>query len=254
LQLLAQAPSNDSPKFLLLRAEVAEKAQRWQELHDVGDRLLKQYPESETAVRFVSYSAIRLKHFDEAEAVLKPFRDRDPENSWVLRQLSSVYEHRGDYDGAQRILEPLIDRGKPSNSDLNGYAWLSLFTKAGVDKKSLEIGERGLNLSKTFPIMHTVAGQYAEVGRGREGYKLLMQAMDSADLDEPNSEVWYVLARIAESYGETEAAVAMYKKVEGNDEGLYFPTATVLLAQRRSDAINASRPATKSSSVSAGTR
>jgi hypothetical protein len=41
----------------------------------------------------------------------------------------------------------------------------------------------------------------------------LLRAMDDWNLDEPNGEVWYVLGRIAEQYGERDIAIADYRKL-----------------------------------------
>ena len=44
--------------------------------------------------------------------------------------------------------------------------------------------------------------------------------MDDWNLDEPNDEVWYVLGRIAEQYGEREIAIADYRKLKKPKEPL----------------------------------
>jgi tetratricopeptide (TPR) repeat protein len=232
-ELFATSNPSEQPKFLLIRAAVAENAQRWGELEPLSIELLKLFPESKVAAGFNIRAALQLKHFALAENTIKPFAERDPRDRWVASMRSMLEQFRGDFDAAQKVLAPVVEDGTATPEDLNSYAWLSLFTKAGVDKAALDAGERGTHLSKNnYAIMHTVACQYAEIGRGREGYKLLMDAMKAISRDEPMSSDWYALARIAESYGETEAALAMYKKVEHDEDTPFFPTDTYLLAER----------------------
>jgi hypothetical protein len=63
--------------------------------------------------------------------------------------------------------------------------------------------------------------------------------MDDWNLDEPNGEVWYVLGRIAEQYGERDIAIADYRKLEKPKEPLSIPTSTWRLAQMRLKAMGA---------------
>jgi tetratricopeptide (TPR) repeat protein len=239
-KLFGSPSAADQMKFLLIRAAVARRSHRWQELHDLGSELLKAYPESKVAAGFVADAALQLKNYDEAEAVYKPFLERDAHDRWVLLNLAEVQSHRGDYDAAQKVLLPLVQDGTANTQDLNGFAWYSLFSRAGVDKVSLDAGERGTQLEKdSYPVLHTVASQYAEIGRGKEAYNLILKAMEAASLSEPESSIWYTLGRIAESYGEYDAALAMYKKVEINDEEVYQPTDTYYLAQRHTETVNA---------------
>ena len=63
--------------------------------------------------------------------------------------------------------------------------------------------------------------------------------MTVANLSEPNSSVWYVLASIYEQYGITDAAIEAYRKVD-KPEGRIYPTSTWLLAQARLKALGIS--------------
>jgi tetratricopeptide (TPR) repeat protein len=234
---------------------VAETAQRWSEERELGSQLLALYPDSKTAASIVHLASLQLKDYDRAETVIQPFLARDAKDRWALNALADVKEHRGDFDAAQQILLPLIEDGTATPNDLNQFAWNSLFTKTGVDKRALDAGERGTQLSKdNFAIMHTVASQYAEIGRGRAAHALILQAMDAASMLEPTSPVWYTLGRIAESYGESDAALAMYQRVEKNESGFVVPNDTFVLAQRHMDVLVAARKPAASASAQIGSK
>jgi len=54
--------------------------------------------------------------------------------------------------------------------------------------------------------MHTLAAIYAEQGKTSEARELILKVMDLWALDEPNSEALFVFGRIAEQYGNVDAA------------------------------------------------
>ena len=73
--------------------------------------------------------------------------------------------------------------------------------------------------------------------------KLLLRAIDVLHLEEPNPEVWFGLALIAEQYGEFDAARKMYGRVE--KPKFDYPGTSYSIAQRHLDAL------TKTANVSA---
>jgi tetratricopeptide (TPR) repeat protein len=100
-----------------------------------------------------------------------------------------------------------------------------------------------LNKGSSFAELHTLASIYAVEGKTKEARETLLQAMKSANLSLPNSEVWYVLGSIYEQYGVDDAAIEAYKKVD-KPEGFIFPTSTYILAQTRLKALASNPPAT----------
>jgi predicted Zn-dependent protease len=84
-------------------------------------------------------------------------------------------------------------------------------------------------------LLHTLASLYAETGKSLEAREALLQSMDDAGRDEPAPHDWYVLGRIAENYGATDAALAAYKKVDKPKESV--AASTWVLAERRLKAI-----------------
>ncbi|MBY0505366.1 MAG: hypothetical protein K2X03_15740 [Bryobacteraceae bacterium] len=89
-------------------------------------------------------------------------------------------------------------------------------------------------------MLHTLAAIQAELGKTGEARGLILQAMTLANLDEPNSECWYVFGRIAEQHGVPSAAKAMYARVKA-EEATADPVSTVTLSRRRLAAIAEAR-------------
>jgi hypothetical protein len=58
---------------------------------------------------------------------------------------------------------------------------------------------------------------------------------------EPDSDAWYVLGRIAEEYGVIDAAVRAYNRVERPEEEINIPISSWVLAQRRLKGLSADK-------------
>ena len=150
-----------------------------------------------------------------------------------------IEANRGDFTAARAWAQKLIDMGKEDARMLNNIAWYSLFTgKAGEDDIAKAIARRRWIRTTAF-ILHTLACLYAETGKTKEAHDVLLRAMDEWNLDEPNDEVWYVLGRIAEQYGERDIAIADYRKLKKPKRMLAIPTSTWRLAQMRLKAMGA---------------
>ena len=135
------------------------------------------------------------------------------------------------------------DLGKENAELLNGLAWYALFTGKVTDD-DVATAMKATQMQKDAPyILHTLACLYAETGKTKEAHDLLLRAMDDWNLDEPNDEVWYVLGRIAEQYGERDIAIADYRKLKKPKEILAVPTSTWRLAQMRLKAMGAEETA-----------
>ena len=66
---------------------------------------------------------------------------------------------------------------------------------------------------------------------------MLVQAMDSLNLDEPNDNYWYAFGRIAEQYGERATALAIYARVAKPERSEEIGYSSYHLAQVRLQAL-----------------
>jgi hypothetical protein len=69
------------------------------------------------------------------------------------------------------------------------------------------------------------------VGKTKEAREVLIQSMDLLNLDEPNPDYWYAFGRIAEQYGERDAALANYARVTKPKRAVGIPNSSYYLAQ-----------------------
>jgi len=71
---------------------------------------------------------------------------------------------------------------------------------------------------------------------------VLVQAMDSLNLDEPDGNYWYAFGRIAEQYGERDAAIANYMRVPKPKYAIETVDSSYRLAQLRLQAVHSQKP------------
>ncbi|HVY62470.1 MAG TPA: hypothetical protein VHF22_12495, partial [Planctomycetota bacterium] len=133
-------------------------------------------------------------------------------------------------------LDALIDAGDALAGDYNNAAWDRLVAGA-ADERAHELARTAVQMRReTDPMsLHTLAAICAELGRTAEAQDAILKAIAASGEDAPRPHDWYVLGRIAEDYGERDAAVAAYRRAEpypadGTDPE---PSSSAALARRR---------------------
>ena len=121
-----------------------------------------------------------------------------------LRSSAQLAAYHGQFSQSREIIKVLIDQGQATENDLNLYAWYALLLPPPIDAETIDTAVRANDLSKNadFAILHTLACVYAQDGKTGQARELLLKAIDALHLEEPNPEVWFGLALIAEQCGE----------------------------------------------------
>lgn len=193
--------------------------------------LASQYPESESVFVGQQFSLRALGRFDEADTLAEARLKRIPGDLAAMRSLAYSALQREDYVKAQGLWQKIIEVGQAEPQDLNGSSWNSLYTgKTG--SADLENALKAAQLSNNNTnILHTLGCVYAETGKTKEAREVLVQAMNSLNLDEPEENYWYAFGRIAEQYGERDAAIADYNRVSKPKIAVEIPSSSYRLAQ-----------------------
>jgi tetratricopeptide (TPR) repeat protein len=212
--------------------EVYTDLDRGQELLAVAQRLLAQYPDSQTAIRTQLNALWLLKRFAEAAKVVDDRIAKSPSDTFLYTLGASIAQDGGDFARADELLNKLIATAKGGEGVQNSLAWSYLVQGKNLDE-ALDISSRSIAGGGNFATLHTLASIAAEIGKTAQARQVILQAMDSAGLNEPNEACWYVFGRLAEQYGLNDVARDYYKKVTrpGGERGL--PVSTYALAQRR---------------------
>ncbi|MGA8085892.1 MAG: DUF3857 domain-containing protein [Terracidiphilus sp.] len=208
-------------------------------LDEVGSDLVKEVPESRLAFMTAGEGLIGLKRYDDALALADARLKLLDGDADALQAKVRIEASRGNYVAARGWIQKLIDQGKADASLLNSMAWFSLYT-GKVDETDVATATKATQMDRDNPaILHTLACVYAETGKTKEAHDLLLRAMDDLNLVEPDDDYWYAFGRIAEQYGERDAAISDYRKLEKPKAAMMIPTSSWQLAQNRLKAMGA---------------
>jgi tetratricopeptide (TPR) repeat protein len=181
---------------------------------EVARRLAAAVPASPTAFNILVSALVRAGKMDEATKLAQSRLEKMPRDVDAVRGLAEVAMSSGDFAASEKYYRQVIDELSPTDSDYNSVAWTALFTAKNFEKAIEDARRATDNGTDNPPALHTLAALYAETGKTLEAREVLMKRLDVAGREEPNSDDWYVLGRIAESYGVRDAALAAYKRVE----------------------------------------
>jgi tetratricopeptide (TPR) repeat protein len=238
-----KAPAGDARLSLsLLLAYAYQSTEDGVHMKEVAAEILKGHPDSYTAIGFAASADDLLGNWDDWKQMLESRLAKRPEDESLLRMKSQNADARGDWPAARASLQVLFDNGKAGAGDYNMYGWTSLFDNTANDD-ALKAARQATMLTNnaTFAELHTLACLYAVHGQASEARDLLLKAMKTAELVEPNSEVWFGFGSLYEQYGVNDSAIAAYEKVE-KPEGRISPSDTYVLAQARLKALKAQHP------------
>jgi transglutaminase-like putative cysteine protease/tetratricopeptide (TPR) repeat protein len=208
---------------------------KWTEQRDVALRLTNAVPESAVAFELYTVALTQLGQREELEKIANARLARLPNDRDAIRALARGAGYAGDYTTSDRYYRKLVDELQPALGDFNNDAWNALFTGKELERALEEARKASSDGSSSA--MHTLAALYAETGKGAEARDMLLKSMDHAGREQPAAHDWYVLGRIAETYGATDAALAAYKRVDKPTKDVY--ESTYVLAQRRMKSLTA---------------
>jgi tetratricopeptide (TPR) repeat protein/transglutaminase-like putative cysteine protease len=243
LEAARDSASNDAEKtnILLALLDGYDRLDEYEKTLAVCADLARQYPESGRIFRLQSLYLRALARFEEADKLAADRLKRIPGDVDAMRALVRSATVRGDYVRAHSLDQKIIDEGKAEPQDLNSIAWNSLFT-GKVEPSDIEHAIRAAELSNNnSSILHTLGCVYAESGKTKEAREVLIQSMDALRLDEPNPDYWYAFGRIAEQYGERDAALANYARATKPKKADEIRDSSYYLAQVRVQALHSEK-------------
>jgi hypothetical protein len=217
--------------------------ERWADLSALLERLVDEQPGSDRALRALFVAEHRSGQAAAVAPRLEARRAKSPNDPTVTRLLADLAEIQGDIARSLDLTRTLVDRGKPEAEDFNRLAWDQLF-QAPVREQALTDAARASEMTEHSDrsILHTLASVYAELERPAEAYRVLLQSLAAGD-QKPAPFDWYVLGRMAESYGLPDQARAYYHRVEKPED--YETVSVFTLSERRLAALGPEPKAAK---------
>lgn len=219
-------------------ASLLERSERFAELLPVAERMLKRGEGgAELGSRFKITALAGLGRFAEARRVAESLVAGAPERLDLWQLLSSQASYLGDFGAAEHSLRQAISHGLPERQILNNLIWLQLMM--GQRTEQMQADMRRLVEAADYGShsqAHTLGTVLAEAGKHKEALEALRKSADKHGLLPSD---YYIVGRLAEIYGEREAAAAAYQRVapEGPRPAPNAPGTTGWLAERRLRAI-----------------
>jgi tetratricopeptide (TPR) repeat protein len=203
----------------------------YEKLVPIAERLSKAHPDSGSAFTSWARGLMMIDQNAAAEMIAKERLARLPKDADAMRALARICAKRGDYAGAVSWSRRTVDEITPTLEDYNETAWLTLFLGKDLDR-GVDDARRATadDARATYASLNTLAALYAEIGKSVESRQALLKAMDRRGSDEPGSDDWFVLGRIAENYGVRDVALSSYNHVE---KGALTGTSGWELTQKR---------------------
>jgi tetratricopeptide (TPR) repeat protein len=236
----------DRARLTMVLAYAHAAQEQWLDVLPLATELMKSQPTSVRAFEIATTAYARLKRFDDWEKLVQARLKEYPDELAYIRSSSRLSLYRGQFAKSREIIKTIIDKGQATANDMNLYAWYALFVPGAIEQDAIDQAQRASELTKDadFNILHTLACVDAQAGKTGQARDLLLKAMDTQHLEEPNSAVWLGFALIAEQYGILDASAKMYGRVEkpkGDDPGASYTIAQQHLAALRSSASSSAR-------------
>lgn len=205
--------------------------ERWSDLVPLLERLSDEQPGSDRALSALFYANNQSGHPENIASRLEARLAKTPNDPFAIRLQADLAEIQDDIPRSLTLTRALVDRGKAEALDWNRLAWNQLF-QLPIPEKALADASRASEMAEhsSRSILHTLASVYAELERPTEAYRVLLQSIDAGN-HKPATFDWYVLGRMAESYGLPDQARAYYARVEKPDQ--LDRLSSFALAQRR---------------------
>ena len=135
------------------------------------------------------------------------------DDSLVPILLAECLQEEKRFKESAELLQKLTTTDKSTKADFNALGWNAVLGHT-VTQENIDPVQRAASANnQDAGLLHTLAMMYAEIGKTREARALAIEAMNAWGLAEPNSDIWLIYGRVAESYGLREAARSAYRKV-----------------------------------------
>lgn len=230
----AEAVGDRERTNIALALAVAYRMQdRYGDLERIANQLTEAEPDSRMAFLYRVEALIGQKRWDDAMKLADARLSQLEDDTDACESKMRVESGRQNYEEARKWIAVMVSKGKENAELLNSSAWFALYSGKVTDA-DVQMAIRSTGMAKNNPhILHTLACLDAEIGKPVEAHDVLMRSMDELNLDEPNDDYWFALGRIAEQFGERDAAIADYQRLKKPTEQLEISTSSWTLAQMR---------------------
>ena len=232
--------AEDQRRIALALAYTYLTLKQWEPMRGAALELTRLAPESLTAFSLLVHANRELKRWGEVQSLANARLERLPGDAVALAVLAVAAESRQEFSKIRGLLRPIITSGRATANDNNRFAWYGMITPP-IDQEILDAAREAVRQSNgnTLAIVHTLACVYAAAGKPKEARDLLLQAMTTFGLDEPDDAMWFAFGLVAEAYGDTETALSDFGRVTKSAGVPHDASSVFSLAQARMKTLRA---------------
>lgn len=166
----------------------------------------------------------RHPHYPSWKSVLKVLLARRPDDLALLRELSQVHEHLGEYEEAVKMLNSAMALNQGDQTDRMQLARLSL--EQGQPLETFrQLGMIESNDSAVLELWYSLGQRLLYKEHGEEAESCFMKVIAHSDW---NADAWRFLGKMALERGQLELALERFKRSEElirNDRTIWLPLA-----------------------------
>jgi tetratricopeptide (TPR) repeat protein len=189
------------------------KLEHWNDALAAADRLSAKFPESAAAFQAGYFALSKLERHDEIRSRGLARLKKYPEDVAAQQVLGQFLLDQREYAAAMPYFAGVLDRAGAGGGDYNQHAWTAIFAKSDLEKALEHARHAASREPDSHAILNTLAVLYAENGKSAEAREALLESMEKNSDDELVDGDWYVVGRIAENYGITDAAAEAYRNI-----------------------------------------
>jgi tetratricopeptide (TPR) repeat protein/transglutaminase-like putative cysteine protease len=203
---------------------------RYDESVAAGLKALQSDPHSDV-IQVVAQSMMELDHLDDLLKLLKDNLKNSNHPIWIQQSIAAIDVRQGNFPEAEKELRN-ISAAHDLNIDTQ-ILWLSQY-HAAVTAEDVARAQNFVDSRRSNdPFgLRTLAALKAEIGNPTEALELLKQALNASRGD-VSTDDWYILGRIYEQFGESESAIAAYRRVTPPERSPLVVSSAYALAQKR---------------------
>ncbi|MGE5183106.1 MAG: DUF3857 domain-containing protein [Acidobacteriota bacterium] len=188
---------------------------QWLAAADVERDIADHDPTELDAVGLRASALLRAGHAPDAKKLLDDALAKSPDNLKLARERARVAIALGDWPDARAWFDKIVNHRSATVVDVNNAAWAHLYFDPTPDD-ARKLATRGEQMQLTPPPMfaNTLAAIEAELDHPYTAWTYLQKSLAATGDGKPRDADWYVIGRIAESYGLRDDAIAAYRHVQ----------------------------------------
>jgi tetratricopeptide (TPR) repeat protein/transglutaminase-like putative cysteine protease len=231
----------------LALCESLEKAQKWNELLIVAERLAAIHPFGDDGFRFIVKAETGLGQWKQLRTEADRRLKSAPGSLTALQAMATSTVHTGNREGAAEYLKQMAASPFGGQKDRLFEAWVSMLVgKADRDllTRLNHATEFGGQISADY--WYTLGMLQVFLDKPEEAQRSLAKALDSDDFAALDARPWALVGKIYERYGLNDAAAVAYRKARSSPQSNEMAKwAVALIVPENAKQVEEMRPAAR---------